>query len=101
MDRFITVEPGQCLEDIALQEYGSIDGVTMLVRDNMDVFVDGYSTDLTPGIVLRITEGALDAPMFNTLSKLGIRPSTNSIDTFVPPTGGDFNNDYNDDHNIS
>lgn len=34
MSRTVIVEPGQCLEDIALQEYGSIDAVMELVADN-------------------------------------------------------------------
>lgn len=97
-DRTIITQPGQCLEDIALQEYGSIDGAPLVVFANEDVFVDGFSTDLQPGTELVITGEPINLPMYNTMRKLGVIPATHSV---IAPIGpGDFSDDFNDDFNI-
>lgn len=98
-DRTIITQPGQCLEDIALQEYGHIDGVSAIVFGNEDVFTDGFSTDLQPGTELVITGEPIDLPMYNTMRKLGVIPSTVSADQVPEEVVGDFNNDFNDDFN--
>lgn len=98
-ERAIIVQPGQCLEDIALQEYGSIDGAPLVVFANEDVFVDGFSTDLQPGTELVITGEPVDKPMYDTMRKLGVIPATNGSET-EEPTGGDFNNDFSNDFNV-
>ncbi|MBS1940889.1 MAG: hypothetical protein JST38_08435, partial [Bacteroidetes bacterium] len=91
-DRTIIVQPGQCLEDIALQEYGSIDGAPLVVFANEDVFVDGFSTDLQPGTKLVITGEPIDRPMYDTMRKLGVVPATASDEE--GEMLGDFNNDF-------
>lgn len=77
-DRTIITQPGQCLEDIALQEYGSIDGVTELVRSNRAVFTAGYSTTLMPGTTLQVVGAPLDLPMYTTMHRLGVVPATDA-----------------------
>lgn len=98
-ERTITVQPGQCLEDLALQEYGSIDGVSLIVFGNEDVFTDGFCTDLQPGTELVISGEPINLPMYNAMRKLGVIPSTNA-DEAEELTGGDFNNDFNNDFNV-
>lgn len=101
MPRTVIVEPGQCLEDIALQEYGSIDGVREVVLDNPLVFVDGFSTRLVPGSRLSIRDTPIDPPMFNAMRQLRVQPAT--LGELGPdPLGpdGDYNEDFNDDHYI-
>lgn len=100
-DRTIIVQPGQCIEDIALQEYGSIDGVTRLFLDNESVFMNGYSTDLAPGTELVITAEPIDKDMYDKMQRLQVIPATNSEESATPPGVGDYNNDHNNDHLIS
>lgn len=102
MGREVIVQPGQCLEDIALQEYGSIDGVREVVMDNEDVFVDGFCTRLQPGTKLAIRDEPVDRNVYGAVRKLGIVPATMG-DLGPDPLGpnGDFNGDFNNDHNIS
>lgn len=102
MARTIIVEPGQCLEDIALQEYGSIDGVREVVMDNELVFIDGFNTRLLPGTKLQVRDTPIDPPMFNTMRKIGVVPSTYG-ELGPDPLGlnGDYNGDFNGDHFIT
>lgn len=97
-ERTVIVEPGQCLEDIALQEYGSIDGAGIIVFANEDVFVDGFSTDLPPGTELVLPGGPLDKAMYDTMRALRVVPATMS-EEYLDETIGDFNDDFNDDFN--
>lgn len=98
MARSIIVQPGQCIEDIALQEYGSINAVAWVLGDNQEVFVNGYSTDLQPGTELVLRDESFDAPVHTAVRRAGIVPATNA-DTDGPNIGpdGDFNNDFNGD----
>lgn len=98
-DRTIITQPGQCLEDIALQEYGSIDGAPLIVFANEDVFVDGFSTDLQPGTELVITGEPIDLPMYNTMRALQVVPATVSAEQVPQAVVGDFNDDFNSDFN--
>ncbi len=97
MDRRIITQPGQCLEDIALQEYGSIDGAPLVVFANEDVFVNGFSTDLQPGTKLVIAGEPIDKPMYDTMRKLGVVPST--VSDGDGEALGDFSSDFNNDFN--
>lgn len=97
-ERTTIVHPGQCLEDIALQEYGSIDAVGIIVFGNEDVFVDGFSTDLDPGTTLRLPGEPLDKAMHDTMRRLQVVPATVTEEA-VPLPDEDFNDDFNDDFN--
>ena len=101
MPRIIIVEPGQCLEDIALQEYGSQNGVAWLLLDNESVLVDGFSTSLEAGTELAIRDAAVDAPMLSAVRRIGVRPATNTQPENELPEGPDYNDDFNADHYIS
>lgn len=101
MGRLVIVEPGQCLEDIALQEYGSQDGVTWLLLDNESVLVDGFCTAIEAGMELSIRDAVLDAPMLSAMRRIGVRPATNAQPESELPEGPDYNDDFNADHYIS
>ncbi|MBL7954442.1 MAG: hypothetical protein JNJ91_05350 [Flavobacteriales bacterium] len=98
----VIVQPGQSLEDIALQEYGSIDGVREVVMDNEDVFVDGFNTRLLPGTTLVVRDVPLNRVVYSTMRKLRIVPATLG-DNGPDPLGtqGDYNGDFNGDHFIT
>lgn len=91
------MQPGQCLEDIALQEYGSIDAAATIVFGNEDVFMDGFSTDLQPGTELVLPGEPLDKPMYATMRALQVVPATVSDED--GEVLGDFNDDFNNDFN--
>lgn len=101
MDRTVIVEPGQTLEDIALQEYGAVDGVTWLLLDNEDQLPNGYSTALLAGTELRLREAThADAEMYATMRKLRIVPATapTDVETMLVTEEGDHNDDHSEDH---
>lgn len=97
-DRTIILQPGQCLEDIALQEYGSIDASGIIVFANEDMFTDGFSTDLEPGVELRLPGMPLDRAMFDTMRALQVVPAT-VTDAEQEEATGDFNDSFNDSFN--
>ena len=101
--RTIIVEPGQCMEDIALQYYGSVDGVTYLFVDNEDVFIYGYCTDLRPGAKLLIRDDAIETVVRDVQRKLGVVPATWDYALVSDiPIGPDYlTEDYNADHYIT
>lgn len=102
MARQVIVEPNQCIEDIALQCYGDIDGVRHLVEDNIALFPEGFSTVLEPGTVLVVRDEPINKPMHDTARKLRVVPVTfYTPDLPTPSTAGDYNDDFNNDHNIS
>lgn len=97
-DRTTILQPGQCLEDIALQEYGSIDAVGIIVFANEDVFTDGFSTDLEPGTTLRLPGEPIDKAMYDTMRRLQVVPATVSMEADMA-VDDDFNDSFNDSFN--
>lgn len=89
------------MEDIALQEYGAVDGVTWLLLDNEDQLVNGYSTALEAGMELRLREDTYaNAEVAGTMRKLRIVPATEPTDAeaMLMTEGGDHNDDHSEDH---
>lgn len=92
----ITIEDGQSLLDVAIQEYGDTRGVMLLLADNA---VD-LATDLVAGSTMQIrrdpAQGEVpDVARMNYFRDRRIRIIT---DTQVfPGPEGDFNDDFNDD----
>ena len=101
-ERTVIVQPGQVLEDIALQEYGSVDGVELLVKANRAALSEGFSALLEPGMELVVPGEPIDLPMYTTLRALAIIPAAGDLGEEVEPLGpgGDHNDDHNDDHYI-
>lgn len=98
MARTVIVEPGQSLEDIALQEYGNVDGTAWLVFDNLDHCPDGFSTDLEAGVELALRDDIIDRAVYDTARRLGVVPASVNTTPATTGPGGDYNDDYNDDH---
>lgn len=101
----ITVEPGQTMENIAVQYYGSVDAVAWLLQDNAEVLPDGFSTQLEGGMNLTIRDDVADPAMLQAIELLRIVPATGGVDPgsgIIPggPAGPDYNDDYNDDYLI-
>lgn len=86
----VIVEQGQNLFDIAVQEYGGIEGVVHLIQDNgLDV-----NARLEPGQELKVFKSkAVDKAVESYLSdrriKIGLGDKKSG--------GGDFNSDFNED----
>lgn len=100
--RTIIVLAGQCLEDIALQEYGDQDGIRNLLFDNRATLTNGLCTRLTPGMELVIGGEPINKEAMQAMVKLGVVPATDDTDTTpsIGP-GADYNNDHNDDHFVT
>lgn len=92
---------GQTIYDIAIQFYGSIDGVFLLLQDNPTL--NGLDTILTAGQKLKIKSDAIDADAVEYFKKNNIVPCSeveDILDFEITPDGGDHNNDFNNDFNI-
>lgn len=73
MARRIKVQNNQTVWDIALQEYGSIDGAWILLRENPSIDLD---VDLIPGTLLLINSGPLNIDVVNYLKEKAVIPAT-------------------------
>lgn len=51
---------GQTIWDLAIQCYGDVAGVWLLLEDNADALTDGLDSEVVPGQVLRIVQPPLD-----------------------------------------
>ncbi len=103
--RIIKVKKDQSLADIALQEYGHVEGVFFLVEDNATLI--GITDNIYEGDQLIIREEQINAPMQTFLADYiiatakgargcGIGYWTIGVDFEVQPSP-DFNNDFNND----
>ena len=79
MAKKITAQSGQTIFDIAIQEYGSIEGVLLLIADNN--LPSGLATVLTTGQVLFIKSAPSDAKMLAAIQKAGLTPKSSA---YVP-----------------
>ncbi len=94
MFRKLTVLNGQTLEDIAIQAYGSIDGVGKIVQDNSGL---SWDSELSTGQIIFIEKDYyINKDVFNYLKARDIKPATGSEYVLLIQTG-DFNNDFNQD----
>jgi hypothetical protein len=90
----IQVLPRQTLWDIAIQEYGSVMGAPLIVKDNK---LNGYMPTLTPGQTLKIrvpVAGAgVDVAIARYYDERKLKPVSIRGNDFLVP---DFNeNDFN------
>lgn len=95
MAKEITVQGNQSNWDVALQEYGSVEGLFLLLEDNPGLTVD---SELTPGQKLIIKSPPINADVVGYYAKKTIKITT--IDPAFPIPGADNNDDFNDDFNI-
>jgi len=67
--RRITVQQGQCLTDIAMQELGGVEGIFLLAADNG--LPNGINTVVVPGQLLKIRDEAVSVKVVTTYAKVG------------------------------
>lgn len=99
MANTITIRVGarQTLEDLALQHYGTLEGVGLLLAHNRAQLTAGLTTPLTPGMELQVLrDGALNPDLVDQLKAQGVIPANGSYNETI--TGPDHNNDHSDDH---
>lgn len=94
MRRIVTVNSRQTLYDIALQEFGSVEGVTRLVADNPGV---NLVTPPEPGAKLVVSGDVLNRDVYEHYRVNGIKPVSLPGGEEGGSSGGDFNDDYNED----
>lgn len=93
MKKTIKVQINQSLYDVALQHYGTLEGLTHLVNDNQ---ID-WDANLSPGQLLIVRQPAdSEAKIVAYLKARNIEPATATIQP-ATNTPGDFNNDFNND----
>lgn len=98
--RDITTLARQTLEDIAIQEYGAVEGIEWLVRDNRNTLAEGFDTRMPTGTLLRIRVGeSANAKILDEVQRKNIKPATGEPEE-PPLVGPDHNDDHNYDHSI-
>jgi len=95
----ITVTNNQSVWDLAIEQYGSVDGIKQLILDNPTKI--NFNDPVPAGTQLLVREDLIptfNKPVVDYLSKKGIRLATA---VSVPSAGGfgDYSNDYNSDYN--
>jgi hypothetical protein len=93
--KVIEVSLGQTLWDIAVQEYGSLDGVMLLVEDNIEQLNMGFDTDVVPGMLLKIRSKPADKE-----TKQVIEEQKKILNTGSVPFLGEYSDDFNEDFTI-
>lgn len=89
----VTVLSRQTIYDIAVQEYGSTEGVIQLIKDNPEL---NLVNNLYAGQLLKINAGPVNKLVADYFKSNDLHPATQIITT---SNGGDFNNDFNNDFN--
>jgi hypothetical protein len=92
----IIVGDGQTIFDIAIQEYGGIEGILLLMSDNGDK-IPSITSELKAGLKLKIKSLPVNASVVASFAQGKIKPATKLSPEMYG--GGDFNDDFNDDLN--
>lgn len=84
MSAKITVQDGQSIYDIALQEYGSVEGVFHICEDNEGVNLED---ELQTGQQLLIAHEPIDAQVVEYYRRKGLKPSNGTTEPaeYTPP----------------
>lgn len=78
MPRYVEVKDGQSIDDLAVQYYGSSEGVLALLQDNPDK-LDLMNTPETGALILIYDEKVIDKDVVNKLIERGASPA-NSVE---------------------
>lgn len=89
----VLVQNNQSIWDLAIQHYGSADGVKQLIEDNPWL---NFEDNIAPGSKVKISENVIDKNVVDFLAKKGMVPATAFYDSTVN-TISDFNSDFNND----
>jgi hypothetical protein len=94
----LIVDINQSIWDLAIQHYGSPDGVMQLMLDN-PTKID-FQNNITPGTEVLIDESkVLNKQIVDSIKKTGIAPASGVYDEELGYNPGDFNNDCSNDFN--
>ena len=91
----ILIEDRQSIMDVAMQEYGDVEGIFLLMADNPDVIIS-LNTQLQPGDRLGIQQNPVSIEDTQVLDFM--RDNNHRVVNGEVPPVGDYNNDYNDDY---
>jgi len=89
----VEVQNNQSIWDLALQHYGSMDAVAVLLADNPWM---NFNDNIAAGSKVKISGVVMDLNVTEFLKKKGLVPATAVYDPAVN-TVSDFNNDFNND----
>lgn len=78
----VKVEPGQTIYDILLQEYGSLDALELLLKDNPRLN-NLEVPSLPPGMEIEISGKPLNASVVNHYRENGIKPASGDPQDFM------------------
>jgi len=92
----VIVEDRQTIWDIAVQEYGGVDGVFQLIEDNPGLTI---GSDLQGGQLLKIKSAPVNATVLAYMQLNNVKPVSLTQDEIVE-LNGDFDNDFDNDFNI-
>lgn len=87
----VTVWPLQGIYDLAIQVYGSVEGVTWLLEDNPDL---SWDSTLSPGQKLRVRDDQVNKQVTLYYQSKELKPASFSE---LALAQGDYNIDYNTD----
>ena len=91
----LKIRTEQNIFDIAVQEYGGVEGVLQIIKDNPGV--DNLDHVFKNGDEIQVDDQApVDLQIKKIYASRGVVPTTGEED--LP--GGDWNNDFNNDFNI-
>ncbi len=97
--KVITVYDEQTIYDIAIQEYGHVDGVDLLLQDNPEL--QGYDSIINAGQLLKIIQEPINKDIVDKYSKEHYKASgevSDIADFELESSGGDFDlNDFDGD----
>jgi hypothetical protein len=93
----IKIDNNQSIWDLAIQYYGSVDGIKQLILDNPTKL--NLETNIIPGTEIIIREEmVINKAMVDYLNKKGITCAT-AVKVASATGSGDFSNDFNNDYN--
>jgi hypothetical protein len=86
----VIVLPGQNIFGIAIQEYGTVEAVFLLLEDN-NYLTDGLNSILVPGQELLIKQAPVNAEIVNYYNNNKLKPKTEITNPEeLEETTGDF-----------
>lgn len=90
MGKLVVIEQ-QSMLDVAIQQYGSVEGMVNLINDNTDLGLT-LNSNLTPGLKLNITNDAVDVDIVNYFKRKQLLIATKGTQV-----AGDFDaNDFDE-----
>lgn len=91
MGKRVTVMRGQTIWDLAIQCYGRVDGVILLLEDNADQ-LDSLNNDLTAGQQLQVRSAPLDRDVVAYYEDNDLHPVSGEL----VPLGGAFSQGWDE-----